>query len=200
MKSHLAILVAMVMLVAFSGLAQAAVLTFDDLSATSLSLYEAPIPSGYGGFNWSGNFYYLNATDAGYTNSGYVAGTISSPNVAFNDGAQDVTISSATSFTFNGAYFTSAWDKTLNIGIKGYSNAGLTLLYNTTVAANNTSPVYASLNWSGITELTFTSNGGDQFAIDNFTYNASAVPLPRALLLFGSGLAGLAIIRKRFKK
>jgi hypothetical protein len=36
--------------------------------------------------------------------------------------------------------------------------------------------------------------------IDNVSVNAAPVPIPGALLLFGPGLAGLAAVRRRFKK
>jgi hypothetical protein len=42
------------------------------------------------------------------------------------------------------------------------------------------------------------SNNGDN--LGNIVADVSAVPIPGALLLFGPGLAGLAILRKRLKK
>jgi len=37
-----------------------------------------------------------------------------------------------------------------------------------------------------------------QFAMDDFTYNAT-VPEPSTLLLFGTGLIGIGIFRRKFK-
>jgi len=191
MKKYLVMFCAMIVLVAFSGLARATVLTFDELPGN----YE-PL-SGYGGFNWSSDFWCLNG-DTYPGTTGYTLGVVSHSNVAFNALSNDVYVTSGLPFTFNGAYFTSAWDSTLSIGIKGYSGANL--LYSTTVTANNLGPVYALLDWAGVDRLDFTSNRGNQFVMDNFTYNNNAVPLPASLFLFVPGLLGIGVIRKRFMK
>ena len=57
---------------------RAEVVTFDDLGGTI-----EPLPSSYRGFDWSGSFYYLNP-ELYHPVSGYMAGMVSSPNVAFN--------------------------------------------------------------------------------------------------------------------
>lgn len=48
-------------------------------------------------------------------------------------------------------------------------------------------------------ELAHVSNAGDQVEIDHFQYGLSAVPVPAAAWLFGSGLLGLVGITKRKK-
>src|SRR5262249_50236685 len=95
------------LLVLLSGLAQARadVITFDDISVVGTSL--VPPPNGYHGFNW-GNILVLNGTIR--PDSGYVPGTVSPNNAAFNGGnPASVMIASANVFTFNGAYLTAAF-------------------------------------------------------------------------------------------
>ena len=78
--------------------------TFDDLVGS-----ENQIPSSYQGFTWNYYFYYLNAPNYSLP-SGYKAGMVSPPNVAFNACANDASVSRTSPFEFNGAYFTAAWN------------------------------------------------------------------------------------------
>ena len=48
--------------------------------------------------------------------------------------------------------------------------------------------------------VTLSDLGGWSGIVQSVTYNASPVPVPATLLLFGPGLVGLAAIRRRFKK
>ncbi len=59
-----------------------------------------------------------------------------------------------------------------------------------------------ALNLNNVTEVDISgvpSNSGYWLA-DNVEYDATPTPIPGAALLFGPGLAGLAVIRRRFKK
>jgi hypothetical protein len=192
--------------------ASAQTITFDNLSNTSI--YDGTlIANGYEGFNWN-NFGYL--TTSTYTNnpSGYLNGTVSGTNVAFNGAGWDASMSSQTSpFTFNSAYFTGAWNNGLNIQVNAYL-AG-TQVDTMSFVVDSTSPVLETFNWSNIDALTFSSSGGtnagyagclyvsgcNHFAMDNMVVNdvIPAVPEPAtyAMLFAGLGLIGFSASRKK---
>jgi PEP-CTERM motif len=191
--------------------ASAQTITFDNLSNSSI--YDGTqIANGYEGFNWN-NFGYLTTSTYTYNPSGYLNGTVSGTNVAFNWGGADASMFSQTSpFTFNSAYFTGAWNNGLNIQVKAYL-AG-TLVNTMSFVVDSTSPVLETFNWSNIDALTFSSSGGtsagymckdvsicNHFAMDNMVVNdvIPAVPEPAtyAMLFAGLGLIGFNASRKR---
>jgi hypothetical protein len=176
-----------------ANVAQANVLTFDDINGSS----SCPgcfglIPNGYGGLAWN-NMYYM----GGVPGSGYDTGLVSGSFTAFNGFANMAVTSGSTLFDFTGAYFTGAWNDGLNINVKGYK--GGVLLYDQTVIASAVAPTWFQFDYTNIDSLQFSSSGGtshwpsgggQQFAMDNFTY--TVVPVPAAVWLLGSGLLGLA--------
>jgi hypothetical protein len=175
--------------------ANAAVLTFDDIAADSIGY----IPDGYGGFDWT-NMAYIQGS-AVYPTSGYENGAVSGTYVAFND-SEFIASAAATSFNFYSAYLTAAWRNGLSIEVQGF--LGATMLYNQTVVVNPNSPTLFNFNYFGIDRLQLRGIGGTyagfgwdgtHFAMDNF--DAAGVPEPMSLLLLGSGLAGLAVRRRR---
>lgn len=166
-------------------------LTFDDLTPTSS--YGA-IPDGYGGFNWSTDFYYINRHY--HSGSGYDLGTVSGEYSAFNAFA-NVVSASQSDFDFNGAYLTSAWDSSLYIDLKGFKDGNV--IYSQTVVVSNTAPTWFTFDFLNIDTLQIASRGS-QFVMDNMLYNdGSEVPAPSAIIgMIGLGAVGLVgAVRRR---
>ena len=135
-------LLSVVVLLGMVAPAGAGLVTFDDLPGD-----HTRISAGYQGITWSSSFYYLNTS--GHEASGYCAGMVSSRNVAYNSLGYDVTVSAATPFVFNGAYFTGVWNDGLNIDIKGLLDGSE--VYSTTVTVSSTAPTWVGLNWTNVT-------------------------------------------------
>ncbi len=186
------------LILVFSGVAQAVVVTFDDLPANSGYIHD-----GYHGLNWD-NFGYLNSSQRP-DDHGYKNGTVSGDSVAFNAWA-NASSTNGSLFDFNGAYLTGAWRDGLVIQVEGFVNNVLT--YVETVVVDSTSATWFDFDFFGIDSLTFSSSGGIEvpglsgsgahFAMDNFTFNeVAAVPLPAAVWLFGAGFCMIAGLRRR---
>jgi len=185
-----------------STVSGATVLTFDDLTPTTIST----IPNGYGGFNWS-TMGYLHGANYG-PNSGYDNGTVSGDYVAFNSGAGTGSITRSTTFDFNGAYFAGAWRDGLNLRVAGF--LGASFVDAKSFVVDHDGPTWVDFNFSGIDRVTLSSSGGTSvsglngagahFAMDNFTFNEkrqNAVPEPATMSLLGFGVLGLLGLRKR---
>ncbi|EHC12860.1 PEP-CTERM sorting domain-containing protein [Fischerella thermalis CCMEE 5273] len=188
--------------IAHTKQAQAVTITFDDLPGS-----QNPIANGYAGLNWE-NFYYLNTTS--FTPSGYVNGTVSPENVAYNGFEKTVAISTVDDiFDFNSAYLTAAWNENLTVLVEGFiGGESGQRKYSQTVLLNTQAPTLFRFDFLGIDYLRFTSSGGNNagyngkgthFAMDNFSFNKKTKPVPEPITIFGSlaaGGMGLALHRK----
>ncbi len=182
------------------------VITFDDMSIISNGVpLETVITNGYQALNWE-NFYTENGLyDAKkFGTNGYYYGVLTISNVAYNGGGTPAEVdSSSANFNFQSAYLTGAFNSNLNIEVQGFR--GGTPLYDTTVVASATSPTLFTFNYLDIDRLTFNSSGGqsagfpvgggEQFAMDNLTFEF--VPEPSSLLLATTGALLLCPLLKR---
>lgn len=56
---------------------------------------------------------------------------------------------------------------------------------------------YLNFASSGIAKLVFTDYGSDGFVLDDLSFTAAAAPAPGAFALFGLGLLGISVLRRR---
>jgi hypothetical protein len=206
-----ALLSAAIFAAAFSQ-ASATTIAFDDLPSPATA--GSVVPNGYAGLTWT-NFYYLNG--ASKAPSGFANGVVSTPNVAFNGGGNVASVSAASPFQLVSFELTSAWDNGLIVSIVGSFNGAAIESYS--AIFNTAGPTLASLNWTGISEVSFAAicfpglcanagfpGSGTYFALDNLTLIPSVIfspivptPLPAALPLFAGGLGVLGLVARRRK-
>ncbi len=138
-------------------------------------------------YNMDANFYNYsnNGTDFGY----------------FERGTQSVTLSATNPFSlqsFNAAniFGSQAGDVTVK-GFQGGTTAALTQVFRT--LGSDQWSLFSLTGWNNLTSVTITAQK-DFLAFDNVTINApTATPVPAAVWLFGSGLAGLVATRRKNK-
>ena len=198
------ILTTMVLGLALAYQAGATLVTFDNLSDGGGG---TQIANGYSGLNWN-NFYVLDTALFGAT-SGYMAGTVSGNNVAYNAYGTAAAISSS-AFNLTSAYLTAAWYDNLHVEVVG--KLGSTILYDNTYTLSATAPSLINFNYNGIDSVQSISSGGTQnqgyvgsgtqFAMDDLVINGTAaVPEPStyfagAMLLLPFGIGAIRKLRK----
>jgi PEP-CTERM motif len=167
------------------------VITFDDLPLNTIGI---PIANGYAGLNWS-NFYVVDGLTIYGGTTGWTAGVVSPPNVAFNAKADPASFSSGTAFSLVSMDVTKAWYAGIT-HFDGY--VGNALTYTMDVSSTTTGPTLATFNWTGLNQVTMSDgNGTLHTVIDNLTISSVPEPETYGMMLAGLGLVGFISRRRK---
>lgn len=156
--------------------AGATVVTFDDLSG------DGPVPDGYAGIAWNGQWSYTDNVQAPYTPA--------SPPTRVFDGLPAGQFNFSAPVTFDGAYFVGYPYATVQFELY----LGGALVGASSVLTPSDQPTFLASGYGGLVdEVKVLSPGAAFFNMDNVTFNsiAAGVPEPATWMMMMLGFVGL---------
>ena len=146
-------------------------ITFDDI--TNSTTAGASVPNGYNGLNW-GNFAVLDGDTFFNPRTGYKAGLVSHPYLAFDPWAADMNVANPNgTFTVNSFYSCAVWyDGDVTLRITG-SKSG-TALHTKSYLLSSVNKTLIELNWSDVDSVLLASTckiccNDKHFTMDNLS-------------------------------
>ncbi len=195
MKKNLLALIAGASLM-LAGAAHAGVVGFEDL-ATGGDFAGLGDISPYAGLSWSADWY---AGDTGI--DGYAGGAHTGAHYAVNGfGSDEAGISSATAFSFAGAWFAApnVADAASWVNVRAY-DASNHLIGSTGNVAIGAGYVWVAGGFNNVARLSVTRDSG-WYVMDDISVGAATpVPEPSAPLMLGAGLLMLGLGRRVLKR
>jgi hypothetical protein len=130
-------------------------LTFDDFPASG---DYALVENGYEGLQW----YYFGVVCGPCLTDGYVTGTVSPPNVAFNLYGNPASIGCGDPFDLNSAWLTATFSDGMPVEVVGW--VGTNAVYDNVYTLHKAYPTLINFNYLGVTRVDFNTGA---FVMDN---------------------------------